>query len=84
MKNVRIPSFSDPYSVQIRENTDHKTSKYIHLSSSVYERKLSKLTLVTFKSNLKKFFLSGPRLYKVLHSRVAGKKKKNYVISSVP
>ena len=35
MKSVHIPSFSGPYSVRIRGNTDGKNSKYEHLSHSL-------------------------------------------------
>ena len=31
---LRIRSFSGPYSIQMRENTDHKTSEYRYFSRS--------------------------------------------------
>ena len=34
VKSVRIRNFSDPYSVQIRENADQKNSKYGHFLRS--------------------------------------------------
>ena len=35
MKSVRIWSFSGPYSVQMRKNTDQKNSEYRQFSRSV-------------------------------------------------
>ena len=35
MKSVRIRSFSGPYLVRMRENTDQKNSEYEHFSRSV-------------------------------------------------
>ena len=36
MKSFHVWSFSAPYSVQMRENTDKKNSEYGHFSRSVY------------------------------------------------
>ena len=35
--STRIRSFTGPYSVQMRENTDQKTSKFRHFSRSEYQ-----------------------------------------------
>ena len=35
VKSVRIRSYSDPYSVRMRENTDHNNSEYGHFLRSV-------------------------------------------------
>ena len=37
VKSVRIRSYSDPYSVQIRENTDQNNSEYRHFSCSTIQ-----------------------------------------------
>ena len=36
VKSVRIQSYSGPYSVQMRENTDQNNSEYGHFSRSGY------------------------------------------------
>ena len=36
LKSVRIQSFSGPYSVQMRENTDQKNSEYGHFPEIVH------------------------------------------------
>ena len=38
VKSVRIQSFSGPYSVRMRENTDQKISEYGHFSRCGYLR----------------------------------------------
>ena len=44
VKNVRILSFSGPYSVRMRENTDQENSEYGHFSRSEESRFLRKIT----------------------------------------
>ena len=46
VKNVRIRSFSGPYSVRMRKNMDQKNSEYRHLSRSESVEKSSILSLM--------------------------------------
>ena len=43
MKSDRIRSFSGPYSVEIRENTDQKNSEYAYFSRSASDVKKQKI-----------------------------------------
>ena len=50
VESVRIQSFSDPYSVRMRENTGQKNSEYGHFSRSFSERDSSRTITVLFIS----------------------------------